>query len=147
MTQELSAGGVVVRQSRGVLEFAIIRPRGRKVWTLPKGHLDLDELPERAAEREVHEETGLSVRFLAPLGEIRYAYRFRSRRIQKGVTFFLFQHTGGKIDHIAAEMRAEVDEARWLPFTEAEACLAYAGEKQMVSNAAQWLSDHPDGLA
>jgi len=40
------------------------------MWLPPGGHLDRDELPHEAAQREVREETGLAVDLLAPTGPI-----------------------------------------------------------------------------
>jgi ADP-ribose pyrophosphatase YjhB (NUDIX family) len=62
-----SAGGVVLNERH---EVAIVRQRDRKRrlrWTLPKGRIDAGESAERAALREVYEETGLRARILRPL--------------------------------------------------------------------------------
>lgn len=58
-----SAGGVVVNEEGRI---ALIR-QGRR-WTLPKGRLDPGETVNRAAHREVYEETGLAARITAYLG-------------------------------------------------------------------------------
>ncbi len=141
MPREQSAGGVVVRERGGVLEVAVIRPRGKKLWALPKGHVDGQETPAEAAQREVHEETGLTARLDRPIGEIRYFYQFRGQRIFKSVRFFLFRQTGGEIDQLDPSMRVEVDEAKWVPLSEAEALLAYRGEKEMMARARALLED------
>jgi len=139
MPREASAGGVVVRERDGELDLAVIKPRGRSVWALPKGHVDSGETPDRAARREVLEETGLEVQLEAPLGEIRYVYQFRGRKIFKQVHFFLFRCVAGEIDRIDPSMRVEVEQARWIPLADADQMLAYRGEREMVAKAAALL--------
>ena len=55
--REISSGGVVYRERRGVTEVALIRV-GRR-WCLPKGQVEEGEKLEETALREVSEETGL----------------------------------------------------------------------------------------
>lgn len=40
------------------------------MWLPPGGHIDRDELPHEAARREVHEELGLDVDLIAPVGDL-----------------------------------------------------------------------------
>jgi len=135
VAQEFSAGGVVYRLNGQALEFAAIRPRGRTVWALPKGHVDAGETAEQAAVREVSEETGLTARPIAPLGEVRYVYQAQGRKVHKRVHFFLLEWQKGTIGRIKPEMRREVDSARWLPLADAHLSLAYEGEQQMARKA------------
>ncbi len=139
MSRESSAGGVVVREREGTVELAVIQPRGRNVWALPKGHVDPGETPEQAAAREVLEETGLRVRLEAPLGEIRYVYQFRGQKIFKQVQFFLYRYLEGEIDRIDPKMRLEVARARWILLADAPAMLAYRGEREMALKATELL--------
>lgn len=139
MPREVSAGGVVVREREGVFELAAIRPRGKRVWALPKGHVDPGETPEVTAAREVREETGLTARLVGKLGDVRYVYQFNGQRIFKQVTFFLFTHQEGTINAIEEKMRVEVDEAAWLPLSQSQKLLAYRGEKDMAKKAAELI--------
>jgi 8-oxo-dGTP pyrophosphatase MutT (NUDIX family) len=136
MPREASAGGVVIREQGSELEVAIIRPHGRSLWALPKGHVDPGETPEQTAMREVWEETGLTATLVAPLGEIRYVYQFRGQRIFKRVHFFLFHYQAGVLGNIRhTGQRVEVDEARWVPLARLAAMLGYKGEKAIAGRA------------
>ncbi len=139
MPREASAGGVVICDRDGALALAVIRPRGRTVWALPKGHVDSGETLAQAAAREVLEETGLQVELDAPLGAIQYIYQFRGQRIFKQVHFFLFRCVGGEIDRLDPKMRVEVEQARWIPLADAKRLLAYRGEREVVGRAEELL--------
>ncbi len=64
--------GAVVHDDRGRL---LLVRRGRDPhrgrWSLPGGRVEEGESPEQAIEREVREETGLSVRAGGPVGRVR----------------------------------------------------------------------------
>ena len=58
------AGGVVVRTVDNELEYLLVAASdNRKVWVLPKGHIEKGETPEAAAVREVMKEAGVRVIF------------------------------------------------------------------------------------
>lgn len=145
MARESSAGGVLYREHEGRWEIAVIQPRGRSVWALPKGHVDPGETPEQAAKREVREETGLQGATESELGEVRYRFSFRGKRIDKDVRFFLFRHEGGEIDALEPEMRVEVTRARWMALDQAERLLAYRGEREMAHRAHVLLTERGNG--
>jgi 8-oxo-dGTP pyrophosphatase MutT (NUDIX family) len=138
-SREFSAGGVVVRQVEGRHQVAVIRPHGRHTTALPKGHIDPGESAEQAAVREVNEETGLVVSPGAKLGDVRYVYRFQQRTIFKVVSFFLFHWQAGEVGQITAAMRQEVDQAWWMPLSEAVTQLSYPGEREMAQKALEVL--------
>ncbi|MEX2210954.1 MAG: NUDIX domain-containing protein [Gaiellaceae bacterium] len=143
MEREFSAGGVVVRRLRGRWMLAAIRPGGKPegVWALPKGLIGPGEGPEETAAREVAEETGVRVRLVRKLGDVRYVYTRRGERVFKVVSFFLFRYAGGRLGDIPPELAFEVDEARWLPLEDAPRLLAYGGEREMAERAAAALAD------
>lgn len=123
------------------------RTSQKMLLALPKGLVDPGEKPERAALREVEEETGLTAVPVTKLGDTKYAY-VRSwggkERVFKIVSFYLFRYQSGQIDEIAPEMRTEVKRALWIPLEDAIAKLAYGGEKDMVRQAQAYLKAHPE---
>jgi 8-oxo-dGTP pyrophosphatase MutT (NUDIX family) len=143
METEFSAGGVVVEHAvggHGPRRCLVIVPTrraadGAKVLALPKGHPDGDETPEQAARREVREEAGVETELLEPLGDVRYFYQRRGRRIAKVVRFFLLEYRSGD----PADHDHEVEQAFWMELERAARELTYTGERQMVELAAERL--------
>lgn len=137
--REVSAGGVMYRKHGDEIQIALIHVRNR--WGLPKGHVEEGERIEETALREVREETGLEGRLVRKLGDIRYAYRDKTKdgeaiRIYKRVHFYLLRYLKGDVrdhDH-------EVDEARWFPMDEVIKNLKFATERKMVHRALSILS-------
>jgi len=87
-----SAGAVVV----GTEGCLVLRRAGTDEWIFPKGHLEQGEGAAVAAVREVHEETGLDIRLLGPLGTTHYAFG-RDGAQRKRVDWFLAEKVGGTI--------------------------------------------------
>lgn len=130
--QERSAGGVVVRGKQTIVIVPTRRgAQGQKVLALPKGHVDPGETPDQTALREVREETGVEAALVEKLGDVRYFYQRGGKRIFKRVTFYLFEYLGGSLD----DHDDEVEEARWLPLSEAVQALSYDGEREMAARA------------
>jgi ADP-ribose pyrophosphatase YjhB (NUDIX family) len=129
---EFSAGGVVVRGGDVVVIVPNKRgPQGQRVLGLPKGHPEPGESALEAAIREVREEAGVSGRLIGSLGSIQYTRERRGRMIPKRVEFFLFEYeSGDPQDH-----DHEIQEARWMPLSEAAVSLTYEGERDIVFRA------------
>lgn len=129
-TSAHSAGGVVLRASRGGYEFVAIRPAGQHRWQLPKGTIDGTESAREAAVREVREETGVLGQIIFDLGSISYFFRSGERRFHKRVDFFLMRYLGGN----TADHDDEVDEAVWMSgFCVRQ--LTFKSERQTVEKA------------
>ncbi len=154
MLREISAGGLVLRHMQNQWWVAVIEP-GREgepddrkdAVALPKGNIDGDEKPLEAAMREVLEETGLRVKPVAKLADIKYVYSRKwsdNAQIFKVVSFFLMKYQSGQINDITKEMRHEVRRAYWMPLAQATTQLRYNGERQVAKKGLAYLKFHPE---
>jgi len=134
-----SSGAVVMKPDRRVL---LLRKRDEGVWCLPKGTMEPGETVEETALREVREETGLRVRLLRPLKEVRYAYYWPPHRLNydKRVAYFLAEPIGGRL-----WPEAEFDAARWVSRSEAMKLLSWPNDKDVIARAYGIRSTTPSG--
>ncbi len=64
-------------------------------WDLPKGHLEIDETPEKGAIREVEEECGItSPVIIDELPSTYHIYKINQRNILKRTHWFNMEYTG-----------------------------------------------------
>jgi 8-oxo-dGTP pyrophosphatase MutT (NUDIX family) len=138
--REISAGCVVYRVSGKAADVALIQPRERDAWALPKGLIERGESPEAAAKREAREETGLSGNLRAKIDTIKYSYTAKwetpPTRIFKIVTFYLLQFTDGD----PSKHDAEVDRVEWFPIDDAIRQASYRQEKDILRKARDLIS-------
>ncbi|MBJ7244630.1 MAG: NUDIX hydrolase [Solirubrobacteraceae bacterium] len=116
-----AAGGVV---EQGGLIAVVHRPRYDD-WSLPKGKLDKNESAERAALREVQEETGLSCQLIEELDPVSYT---DNRGRPKNVRYWRMKVLSGEF-----EVNDEVDELRWLAKADALELLSYEHDRELVA--------------
>lgn len=130
---QVSAGGVVYRQSEGQLQIVLCGRKDPLLWALPKGTPALGENLEQTALREVREETGLEVAAKVPLGYIEYWFsRLQdSVRCHKKVYFYLMVSTGGDL----SLHDTEFDYACWFADSEALKVMTYTSEVGVVNKA------------
>ena len=88
----------------------------------------------------MREETGLDGTLVEKLGDVRYVYTWRGERVFKVVSFFLVRSTRGRLGAIEPSMRREVADTRWIPLADAPRELAYKGERDMASLAAERIA-------
>ena len=120
-----AGGGYVVRRGGTGIELLMIYRRG--VWDLPKGKLDPNETPERAAVREVSEEVGIGLATLAVLGVLPptvHGYIWPKREIYavKTTHWYAMTTTAGTFE---PEEREGIEAVAWVPWHQAGRQLGY----------------------
>ncbi len=145
---ETSAGGLVIDGLDGPKDTQVaaligrIDRRGRMLWSLPKGHIEVGETAEQTAVREVAEETGVQGSVLAALGSIDYWFVTEGRRVHKTVHHYLMRFLGGDL----SDEDVEVTEVAWVPLHDLPARLAYADERRLAVVAGELIDKlHTDG--
>jgi 8-oxo-dGTP diphosphatase len=123
-----AAGGVVVRDVNGVLEVVVVHRPAYDDWTLPKGKAHRGESDEDCALREVEEETGLRCERGHEVASSSY---LDAADREKVVRYWLMRPTDGVL-----RPTREVDEARWVPYDEADRILSYERDRVVLRSAA-----------
>ena len=123
-----SAGGIVSRIVNSRLQVLIIHRTRHMDWSFPKGRLEPNEASEKAAVREVHEETACMCLIEHPLPTVRYIDR---NGHPKEVRFWTMS--------IIAEAQFlpndEVDQIEWLSFFQAIEKLSYKTDRILLKRA------------
>ncbi|MHC9547312.1 NUDIX hydrolase [Corynebacterium diphtheriae] len=132
----LAAGAVLWRHSSTItenpaVEFAVIHRPHYDDWSLAKGKVDPGESLPVTAEREIREETGHHVHLGKLLGKVSYPVGERT----KVVYYWIAQ-----VHDEAFEENNEVDELRWLPYTEARELLSYDVDRLVLDKAYKRLA-------
>lgn len=126
-----SAGGVVFRKGEGEVEILLVATKERTRWQLPKGRVEPEESPQKAAEREVREEGGVDGEVICPLDTISYWYYWEGKKHRKLVDFFLLRYQSGDPQN----HDWEVDDASFFSASEALKLLTFPTERKVVERA------------
>ena len=120
-----AAGGLVRRRGEdGGTEILVVHRPAYDDWSYPKGKLEPGEGEEDAAIREVEEETGLRCRLEREVATTRYR---DARGRPKTVRYWLMTPVGG-----ALAAANEIDEARFVPVSQAAALLTYERDRDLL---------------
>jgi len=103
-------GAVVIRDGKVLLIRRGVAP-GKGLWAVPGGSLELGETLQQGAEREILEETGITIRAREPI----YAFDFFERDPDERIRFH-FVIVDLAADYIRGDVKGADDalEARWL---------------------------------
>lgn len=128
-----AAGGLLVRDRAGAQEVALVHRPRYDDWSLPKGKLERGEGFERAALREVEEETGMRCKLERELEPNSYIdHKGRPKKVRWWLMRLGPGETGA-----AFEANDEVDELRWLPPSEAAELVDYEHDRKLILGLAE----------
>ncbi len=113
--------------------------RGDKFWIFPKGHKEEGESAEKAALRELQEETGVVDIELdkEKTFSMHYSFIHEGAKIEKTVTYFV-GYTADKGTLIITQPH-EVAELKWCTFAEAAALLTHSETKQILKELSDFV--------
>ena len=125
--KEYAAGGIVEKNGK-ILLVKVTNLQGEVVWTFPKGHLEKNETPLKAALREVEEETGWRCCSKGPLAVVRYCFNRNGRPVAKKVRWYRMEpiKRTGKPDDV------EILKTKWVPKRTAVKSLRYPSDLRLI---------------
>jgi 8-oxo-dGTP diphosphatase len=121
-----AAGGVVIRWVGATVSVLLVHRPAYDDWTFPKGKVEPGESDEECAVREVEEETGLRCSLGRELPSAEYV---DGKGRPKVVRYWAMDVVAG-----ALRFEHEVDEARWVPASEAAELLTYERDEALLES-------------
>lgn len=124
---------------RSTLKACFICHTQGKHWGFPKGHSEEKEGPQEAAERELVEETGLSVVHFFPKVLVEH-YSFNNHEeefVRKEVAYFLAEVQG----NVHADPH-EICDSQWLSFQEGLRLLNFPELREIVVEADKFINNY-----
>ena len=125
----LVAVGAVVFNKDKVLLVLRAKPPAENYWTIPGGCVELGETLQEAAEREIREETGLSIQ----AGEPVYAFDIIERDAN-GAILFHYVIVDLAADYVSGELRPGDDatDACWDSFRDVKSLKVSAATRKLL---------------
>lgn len=135
MKKDHSYGIIPLRLQECGWEVLIIQHHSGH-WSFPKGHPEGEETPKQTAERELREETGLSInRFLSDIPLIEnYSFAFQGQRIFKTVEYFIALVEGSVVIQ-----ELEIKGSRWISLSLAVDSLTFKEGKRVCLQVDEFL--------
>ena len=140
MKFEKSCGAVVATKIDNKIKYLIIKSI-EGIYGFPKGHMELDEVEEETALREILEETGIIVKLI---NGFRYKvnYEIKDKNIYKEVIYFLGEYSNQEIIY----QKEELSDAELMDFSTAFSVLQYDDSKAVLKAANDYLKTYKNML-
>lgn len=130
--RELLAGAVVCSRHDKKLYVGLVHDVFG-YWTLPKGHIQQDEVQEDGVIRELKKEIGLIVRIIEKIGENEYiANKPEQGKVVKHVSYYL---TFTDHQPLLLEKKGGLDDAKWFDANEVLGLRIYDDIKPLLEKA------------
>ncbi|MEG0484988.1 MAG: NUDIX domain-containing protein [Oscillospiraceae bacterium] len=126
MKKEKSCGVICFDLKEESPRVLLIRHRFGGHWAFPKGHVEKGETETETALREVHEETGATVKIYSGFREI--STYSPAKGVIKDVIMFAGEITGG----VLTCQPEEVGDMAILPFSEALLRLTFTADRELL---------------
>lgn len=142
MRLEKSCGAVIFRKSSNgkEIKYLLLKHLRSGHWSFAKGHIDPGETEVETAEREILEETGLSIKVdTAFRCEIKYSPQ---KDVLKDVIYFAAASPTAMITCPPDE----IEEFLWLSLEEAKATLTYDECRAVLNKADLYISTTKDRI-
>ena len=139
MLHEKSAGAVIFNVEGSIVEYLVLQYL-HKGWEFARGAIEAGESELKAAQREIHEETGLKdLDYIDGFREINswFYNNSKEKTVHKEAIFFLAKSTSQDV-----KLSPEHSDYRWLPFREAHNQLTFTKSKMILTQAHHYIEKH-----
>ena len=128
-SQPRVAVGAIVFKDEKILLVRRGKPPAMDSWAIPGGSVEICETLQRAAEREILEETGVTIKALEPVFTFDYI-----ERDELGCARFHYVIIDLTAEYVSGEPRAGDDaaEARWISSDELSALKVSSKTRQLL---------------
>lgn len=133
MTTEIDGGAIVYRVVDNQPVYLLEKSATSDFWGFPKGHVEGSETLERAAIREIKEETGIDAQIDTTFS-IDAEYDMKNGH-HKVITFYTSEVNSDKV----TLQPEEISDYVWAPYEEARNVITYDNLKQVLDKTNQYI--------
>ena len=136
MVYEKSCGAVVFTREGGEIRYLLIKSLSG-IYGFPKGHMETGESEEQTAQREVLEETGISVSLLSDFRVEEEYPLLQKKDTIKQVVYFLGEYYAQEIQY----QRSELTDALLVDYESAMQLFQFDSSRKILTEADKFLAN------